>query len=66
VGRDSYVPLVVDEVLRETEKAFLFLIDGAEVWIPRSQMEDPDGCTVGELECEVYVSRWIAGQKDLL
>lgn len=60
-----YVTLAVDEVVHATGLAILFLIDGDEVWIPRSQLEDPDAAESGGLG-EVSMTEWIARQKGLL
>ena len=58
-----YVEIEYEEYIRETGSAVLLVIDGAEVWLPFSQIEDgqdfdPDG---GSLS----VTRWICEQKEL-
>lgn len=50
---------------RESEGAFLFVVEGEEMWIPKSQVrarrKDPAGKIV---RCEF--TRWIADKKGLL
>lgn len=62
---NNWVYIEVDEIKKETEAAFLFLIDDEEVWIPKSQMADPDNYEMGDCDCEVSVTEWIANQKGL-
>lgn len=60
-------PVSIDDVecLKETDKALLCLIDGEEIWIPKSQIDE---------ESEVYeegqtgllvITRWLAEQNGL-
>ncbi len=59
-----YVLIEDATVVRSTEKAGLFKIDGKEYWIPWSQVHDDsvdrDGST-GNL----WITEWIAGEKGL-
>lgn len=66
MGESRYIPIVVDEVLKETDKAFLCLIEGTQYWIPKSQMEDSENVSEGELDCEMAITEWIAQEKGLL
>jgi hypothetical protein len=65
----NYVTIEIDEVIRETEKAFLFRIPmGSEVWekwIPKSCIEDPDALVEGSGSAEVNVAEWFAREEDL-
>jgi hypothetical protein len=61
-----WVPVVADEVLKETERSFLLLIDGEEIWIPKSQVNNPDVIGQGELDVEIEVTEWIARQKGIV
>ena len=65
MGSSRYVRVRVDEVLRETEKALLCRIDGDEVWLPFSQIADPDDYAVGDTDFEMAVTAWIADEKGL-
>ena len=49
---------LVDE--KETAKAFLFVIDGKNVWLPKSQVED-----IRETEKVVDIPLWLAKTKQL-
>lgn len=65
MSASDWVHLQVDEIKKETEKAFLMVIDGEEVWIPKSQMADPDDYEEGECDCEVSITHFIAIEKGL-
>lgn len=52
--------------VRATEAGLLCLIDGQEVWIPQSQIDDESQVWEPEQEGELVVSQWIAEQKKLV
>lgn len=52
-------------VIKETEKALLCLIDGEEIWIPQSQVDDDSEVWAGGDEGKLVISKWIAEQKEL-
>ena len=54
------VLLSYDEILTETDLAYLFVIDGEEFWIPKSQIEYLD-----TEEQEFDIPRWLAEEKGL-
>ncbi len=62
----DWVCIDVEEILRETDKALLCLIDGKEVWIPLSQIapEDRD-VKVGDTDVGLSITSWIANEKGL-
>lgn len=55
-----YTAIDVDEVKKETPAAFLFEIDGGEIWVPKSQMENPSCVAVGDTDVAVDVASWLA------
>lgn len=63
------MPVSVDAtVIRETELAVLVEVDGEEVWIPDSQIDDDSEIYVGAgegTEGVLVVNDWIAKQKGL-
>ncbi len=59
-------PIDVERVIKVTNKAILLRIDGDQHWFPKSQMEDPDLIAEGDEGLTVYVTEWIAEQKDFL
>jgi hypothetical protein len=65
MGDTNYVYVEVEEVLAESDKAVLCLIDGEEVWIPFSQIasEDRDGIKKGDKDVGVSITEWIAREK---
>lgn len=50
----------------ETEKALLCIINDAEVWIPKSQIDDDSEVYKKDTEGKLIVTEWIAKQKDLI
>lgn len=60
----DYVAICDVELIDETDSAGLFLIEGEEVWLPWSQVDEDTVPSEGE-EGELYVRRWIAIEKDL-
>lgn len=60
-----WIEIEIDEVIRESDKAFLLRIDGEEHWIPKSQIQSPEDIRIGECEFEIKISEWIADQKGL-
>lgn len=67
MGASNWVYIVVDEVLRETDKAFLLKIGDEETWMPRSQIapEDEEGMRAGDSDFEIGISEWIAKEKGI-
>jgi hypothetical protein len=56
----------VDRVEHVTDDAFLFVIDGDEVWIPKSQVEDPDEIEIGDEDIGVNIAEWLAAREGLV
>jgi hypothetical protein len=63
MGTSGYVYIDV-LIIKETDKAFLVNVDGETMWLPKSQVADPDDYTVGD-KCEIGITEWIANQKGL-
>lgn len=53
-------------VEQETEKALLCNIEGEEIWIPKSQIDDDSEVYEMGTTGDLVVSRWIATQKGLV
>jgi len=64
-GSDTDLDATVEfegvEVIRTTEKALLCVIDGAEHWIPKSQLLNCDP----ELDGRLVIPEWLAEKKGL-
>ncbi len=54
------------EVKKETEKALLCLIDGKELWIPKSQIDDDSEVFEEGHYGTLIITQWIAEQKELV
>ncbi len=63
----TWVHLDILLIKKETDKAFLCVIDGAEedVWIPKSQCSDPDDYAEGDTNLTLSVTEFIAKEKGL-
>ena len=62
----EFVVIEVDRIVHETDSAFLLLIDDEKVWIPKSQVEDPDSYSKGDCDLTMNVTEWIAKEKELV
>lgn len=62
MGASSYVHITVEEILRETENALLILLDGDELWVPRSQVAGGDDYTQGDRDVTLSVTEWWANK----
>ncbi len=62
IGNNELVSIQYDKLIdsRETLKAYLFVIDDEEVWLPKSQVED-----IRETENIVDIPLWLAKKKGL-
>ena len=62
----NYVHLEVEKIVKETDSAFLLrLEDGEELWIPKSQIADPDDYTEGDEDATISITEWIARERGL-
>jgi hypothetical protein len=52
--------------INDSGSALLCEIDGREVWIPQSQIDDDSEVYEGGDEGELVISQWIAEQKGLV
>lgn len=59
------VEIYVDRLVRQTDKAALCLIDGEEVWLPWSQIDDGSEIERNGDSGVAYIPRWLADQKHL-
>lgn len=57
--------LDVEEIVAETDLAFLCRIEGVDHWFPKSQIDEPDGYALGDRGITMVVSLWFADLKGL-
>ncbi len=57
---DDFVKVSFEEVKHVTDKAYLFIIDAEDIWLPKSQV------SIDEDDGVVYVPRWLAEEKELI
>lgn len=65
MSNSKYIDLDVDEIIKETNLAFLLLIDGEELWMPKNQVADSEDYKEGDKELTISITEWIAKQKGL-
>lgn len=53
-------------VSKETESALLVNIEGEEIWIPKSQIDDDSEVYKKDTEGTLVITEWIAKQKGLV
>lgn len=62
----NWIHLDVVKIHRESEKAFELELEGGElVWVPKSQISEPDDLEEGDEDVTVSITEWIAEQKGL-
>ena len=61
---EQTVSLSVDVVEKETEKAYLFVVGGEKIWMPKGQIRNGE-VSEGDKELVVEITKWIAEQKGL-
>lgn len=62
----GYVHLDIALIARETEKAFLLVLEGGEeTWVPKSVVADAEGYVAGDAHCTVSVQSWWAEKEGL-
>lgn len=67
---DRWVLLDVEQVLQVTDNAILVRIglDGdeyEEVWLPKSQVQNPDDYEKGDTNVDISITGWLAREKGL-
>jgi hypothetical protein len=66
MGASGFVHLENVTIVRETDKAFLCLLDdGEETWIPKSQVADSDNYSAGDERITLSITDFIAKEKGL-
>jgi hypothetical protein len=59
----GYVHIEVDLIKKITEKAFLVKTNDFDVWLPKSQIADPEDYEEGDENITLSITEWIAKQK---
>jgi len=65
MSASNYVHIHVDEIAKETNAAFLCVIDGEETWLPKSQVADPEDYSEGDCDLTLSITAWLAAEKGL-
>jgi hypothetical protein len=61
----NFIHIEVERILRETEKAFLMLVDDTEIWVPKSCIADAESYEVGDADLTVSIAQWWAEKNDI-
>jgi hypothetical protein len=64
-NRNEPVEVEVTEVIAETDKAILCVIDGEQVWIPTSQIDANSEVWKYGDDGALVIPRWLAEEKEL-
>lgn len=65
MSSSGYVHVEVDRIERETDAAFLVIIDNDQFWLPKSQIADADDYNAGDEDVTLSITEWIANEKGL-
>jgi len=65
MGQSNWVHIEVEEIVCETDKAFLCRVDGEEHWFPKSQVSNPEDYEEGDADVTLSITEWIANEKGL-
>ena len=65
MGASNWVHLDVDRIKRITDKAMLVEIDGEDVWLPLSQVDNPSRFDEHDEDITVSITSWLANEKGL-
>lgn len=64
MSSSNYVHLDVEEIIWETDEAFLCKVDDEDHWIPKSQIADSNDYKAGMVNCTISITQWMANKLD--
>lgn len=65
MSASKYVYLEDCDVIKVTDKAALVVYDDEQIWLPLSQMSDPEDLVQGETGVTIGITEWIANEKGI-
>ncbi len=65
MSSSSWTYVEVDLLKKKTAKAFLIVVDGEEIWIPKACVADPDDYEEGDRHLLMAVTESIAREKGI-
>jgi len=66
MSASRYVHLDVQKILKETEAAFLVRLEcWDELWLPKSQVANPEDYQEGDEDCCISITLWLAREKGI-
>jgi hypothetical protein len=65
MSASSWVHIDVEEIIKETDGAFLILVDGCQIWLPKSTVADAGDYSEGDCDCGMSITERIAREKGL-
>lgn len=60
----EYLYIVYDEIIHETDLAYLLSFDGEEKWVPKSVIKDGD-LSLLENGDEIFIEKWFCKKEGL-
>lgn len=65
MSHSGYIHIDVEEITKETDKAFCCVIDGESVWLPKTQIADWRNYEEGDKVVSMSITEWIAREKGI-
>ena len=65
MSHSGWFHLDVEEILAETDNAFLCETEDAEIWIPKSQIKDAGDYEDGDENVTISVTEWFVKKEGL-
>jgi hypothetical protein len=65
MSQSGYVHVDVEEIVHETESAFLLRIDGEQVWCPKACVADSEDYTGGDKNTSLAITENFARDKGI-
>ncbi len=65
MSKSGYVHVEFEQILQETDAAFLITIQDEDVWLPKSQIANPEDYTEGDAGGTISITEWIANEKGI-
>lgn len=66
MSASNYVHLDVQRILKETDRAFLLLLDDdEELWVPKSVISDEGDYNEGDANCTISIQQWFADKEGI-
>ncbi len=65
MSASGWVHIDVERIKKITEKAMLVTLEDGDLWIPLSQVDEPDNFEEGDEDITVSVTEWFSKKQEL-